>query len=316
MNGCPSPTTRHWSTSGWARSRSSSTAGATFLPPAVTRISFLRPVIRTKPSSSTSPTSPVWNQPSPSSDLGGGRLVVPVAGEDLAALEAAARRRRRPAPRAGQRPADGADLDGVGQVDGERRGGLGQAVALEHGQPDAAVEVAEPVAERGAAGDGVLAAAAEGVAQLAVDEPGEDRVLGADGQRRPAPVEPARVGDGGLGGAVEDRAAAVGGGPLRGGVEDLLEDPRHGEHERRPERLEVGDEVLDVGAVAEPGAGLHAADLDDPGEHVGQRQEQQRRGALGWRRARSSSSTATPSSNMKLPCVSMQPLGRPVVPEV
>ena len=30
----------------------------------------------------------------------------------------------------------------------------------------------------------------------------------------------------------------------------------------------------------------------------------------------SSSSTATPSSNMKLPCVIMQPLGRPVVPEV
>ena len=29
-----------------------------------------------------------------------------------------------------------------------------------------------------------------------------------------------------------------------------------------------------------------------------------------------SSSTATPSSTMKLPCVSMQPLGRPVVPEV
>ena len=29
-----------------------------------------------------------------------------------------------------------------------------------------------------------------------------------------------------------------------------------------------------------------------------------------------SSSTATPSSNMKLPCVSMQPLGLPVVPLV
>ena len=64
MNGCPSPTTRHWLTSAWARTRSSSTAGATFLPPAVTRISFFRPVIRTKPSSSISPTSPVWNQPS------------------------------------------------------------------------------------------------------------------------------------------------------------------------------------------------------------------------------------------------------------
>ena len=45
MNGLPSPTTMHWLTSGCARSRSSSTAGATFLPPAVTISSFLRPVI-------------------------------------------------------------------------------------------------------------------------------------------------------------------------------------------------------------------------------------------------------------------------------
>jgi hypothetical protein len=32
MNGLASPTTMHWLTSGWARSRSSRTAGATFLP--------------------------------------------------------------------------------------------------------------------------------------------------------------------------------------------------------------------------------------------------------------------------------------------
>ena len=50
---------------------------------------------------------------------------------------------------------------------------------------------------------------------------------------------------------------------------------------RRPERLQVGEQVLDVGAVAEPGPGLHAADLDDPREHVRQRQEQQRRGVVG-----------------------------------
>ena len=46
MNGRWSPTTTTWLTSGCARMRSSSTAGATFLPPAVTMISFLRPVIR------------------------------------------------------------------------------------------------------------------------------------------------------------------------------------------------------------------------------------------------------------------------------
>ncbi|CPU66022.1 Uncharacterised protein [Mycobacteroides abscessus] len=46
MKGRWSPTTTTWLTSGCARSRSSSTAGATFLPPAVTMISFLRPVMR------------------------------------------------------------------------------------------------------------------------------------------------------------------------------------------------------------------------------------------------------------------------------
>ena len=44
-NGRPSPTTMHSATSACARIRSSITAGATFLPPAVTMISFLRPVM-------------------------------------------------------------------------------------------------------------------------------------------------------------------------------------------------------------------------------------------------------------------------------
>ncbi len=64
MKGLLSPTTMHWLTSAWARSRSSRTAGATFFPAAVTRISFLRPVMVRKPWSSISPTSPLWNQPS------------------------------------------------------------------------------------------------------------------------------------------------------------------------------------------------------------------------------------------------------------
>ncbi len=64
MNGLASPTAIAWLISGWERSWSSSTAGATFLPPAVTMISFLRPVIVKNPSSSTAPRSPVLNQPS------------------------------------------------------------------------------------------------------------------------------------------------------------------------------------------------------------------------------------------------------------
>ncbi len=64
MNGFWSPTTMHSLTSACARRRSSSTAGATFLPPAVTMISFLRPVMVRNPSSSSAPMSPLWNQPS------------------------------------------------------------------------------------------------------------------------------------------------------------------------------------------------------------------------------------------------------------
>lgn len=44
--------------------RSSIAAGETFLPPLVTRISLLRPVITRKPASSTCPRSPVVSQPS------------------------------------------------------------------------------------------------------------------------------------------------------------------------------------------------------------------------------------------------------------
>ena len=188
MNGCPSPTTRHWSTRAWARSRSSRTAGATFLPPAVTRISFLRPVMRTKPSSSTSPTSPVWNQPSRSTRLGGRLVVAPVAGEDLAAAEEQLPVVGHAHARAGQRTTDRPDLRGVGEVGGQGGRRLGQAVALEHGEADAAVEVAEPVAQRRAAGDGVRAAAAERLAQLAVDQPVEERVLRSQAHRHPLAV--------------------------------------------------------------------------------------------------------------------------------
>ena len=59
-----SPTTRTWEISGWERIGFSRAAGATFLPPAVTIISFARPVILTYPSRSKEPRSPVLNQPS------------------------------------------------------------------------------------------------------------------------------------------------------------------------------------------------------------------------------------------------------------
>ncbi len=75
-------------------------------------------------------------------------------------------------------------------------------------------------------------------------------------------------------------APAVGGRPLGGGVEDLLEDPRNRQHERRLELAEPVDEVRHVAGVAQAYPALHTADLDDPGEDVRQRQEQQGGGIL------------------------------------
>ena len=100
------------------------------------------------------------------------------------------------------------------EVGGQRGGGLGEAVALEHVDADAAVEVAEPLAERGAAGDGVRALAAERGTQLAVDQPVEDAVLGAEPQAGCPTLEAARPGDRHVGGPVEDLAPAVGDGAL------------------------------------------------------------------------------------------------------
>ena len=60
-----------------------------------------------------------------------------------------------PGAHAGQRLTDRADLVAAGLVHGRRGRGLGHPVALEHGDADAAEEVAEPLAQRRAAGDGV-----------------------------------------------------------------------------------------------------------------------------------------------------------------
>src|SRR5664280_133036 len=80
----------------------------------------------------------------------GGCLVVAVGREDVVALDQDLTvicdldRDTR------QRPADGADLDQVRGVHVCRCCGLGESVALEHGEPDAAVEMAQTGSQRGA----------------------------------------------------------------------------------------------------------------------------------------------------------------------
>src|SRR5690606_19862033 len=109
-------------------------------------------------------------------DVVGGLRVVPVAPEhhvtfeeDLAVFGDGSGRPR-------NRLADGADLHPARRVDGGRRRCLGQAVALEDGDADAAEEVAQTLAEAGATADAVLDPPAEGITQLLVDETVEDSV--------------------------------------------------------------------------------------------------------------------------------------------
>ena len=179
---------------------------------------------------------------------------------------------------AGQRAADGADAQRLVVVD--RRGGrrLGEAVALVDGDADAAEEVAEPVTERGAAGDGAEAAAAEGGAQLAVDQLVEQRVLGLAARGPAPPVSWAR-----------DQSMATWAAlskilPLPSASALALAVLKTFSNTRGTARTNVGlnsprslDQVLHVRGVADDGAGLDRADLDDAGQHVRQRDEQQER---------------------------------------
>ncbi|CPU66021.1 Uncharacterised protein [Mycobacteroides abscessus] len=142
--------------------------------------------------------------------------------------------------------------------------------------------MAEPLAERRAAGDGVREPATHGGAQRRVDEPVRDGVLEAQPERGAARgVERPGPGDGDLGRPVEDLALGAGPGLLLGGVVDLLEHARHGEQERRVERAEVRDEVLRVPGVREDRVRRDDDDLDEPGEHVRERQEEQGACAVG-----------------------------------
>jgi len=79
----------------------------------------------------------------------------------------------------------------------------------------------------------------------------------------------------------EDLALALGGGLLLRGVVDLLEDARNRQDEGGGKSAEVRKQVLDVCRVTHAHAGLDADDLDEPREHMGQRQEEQRGRAFG-----------------------------------
>ena len=316
MNGFWSPTTTTWPTIGLARIGSSSAAGATFLPPAVTMISFLRPVIVRKPSSSNAPMSPVLNQsPSNASAVASGLRQYSLNTLMPRTWISPSSARRTPTP--GMRGADRADLRLARQVHRRGGGGLGEAVALEDRDAEAVEEVAEPGSERGRARDRVGDVAAHGGAELAVDQPVEQRELDLRAERDLlALLLQPRVLDGGVRGGAEDLALAAGLGLLLGRVVHLLEHARHGEEERGLERAERGQQLLRVGLVPGLDAGVDVEDRDEPREDVRGGDEQQGRRPRGGERPPGSSSVALRTSSTKLLCVSTQPLGRPVEPDV
>ena len=141
----------------------------------------------------------------------------------------------------------------------------------------------EPLAQRGAAGDGVTAPGRRARPAAWRRPAGRTARAGPAGRTRARPARPAP-------GCRRSRSRAarpkIGALPLAdrlllGAVVDLLEHPRHREDERGPEGGQRGQQRVQVPAVPEHDPGLDAAHLDDPGEDVRERQEQQRAGVLG-----------------------------------
>src|SRR5690606_26866247 len=202
--------------------------------------------------------------------------VVPVAAHHVVALDEDLPVVGDPDRRAGDGAAHRADLVGVGGVRGGGGGRLGQTVAFQDGQADPAAEVAAPLTQGGTTGDGVLGLPAHRSQDLAVDEQAEHGALETQPQAHLPGVQRLAVGDGGLRGLPEDVALATGDGLLLSLVVDLLEHAGHGKQEHGAERSERVQQVrAGGGEVAHDGLRLHAADLDDAGQRVRQREEQE-----------------------------------------
>lgn len=115
--------------------------------------------------------------------------------------------------------------------------------------------------------------AAHRIPELDVDELVEDKVLGLQAQANLAVLNGPGVLDGGLGGCCEDFALAFAFSLECGRVVHLFEDARHGEDKRGLKALEVLEQVLDVGGVANLGSARHRQHRNVPGKNVGQGQE-------------------------------------------
>ena len=220
--------------------------------------------------------SPVLNH-SPSMTSAVAVRVVPVAVEHVDALDQDLAVVGDLEPDARERGADGADLELRDQVDRRRRRRLGEAVALEDLDVQAAEEVPEvacraaPIPRRrtGCCRPWPPSACCRPAGRTA--RTGASARGARDPRRAPSSARRRR------------RAAArkilplpAALGLLLGRVVDLLEHARHGEQEGRLEAAERRQQLLRVGLVADLDAGVHGEDRDEAREDVRGRDEQQR----------------------------------------
>ena len=158
-----------------AFSTRSTSSGKTLSPSGVTIISFLRPRIRRWPPASSSPMSPVWNQPSSNALARFFRRVevaardVVAADEDLAVLGDLHLDAR-------DRLADGAAGGAERMVEGHDRRGFGQPVALDDEKPEPPPERFELGIERRGADDERPELEAEHAVDGAVEPPAPEPV--------------------------------------------------------------------------------------------------------------------------------------------
>ena len=119
----------------------------------------------------------------------GGLLVVPVAAEHLGPLRLNFAILGETQAGARHRSAHRSRTPGVDAVHRQHRSGFGQAVALKDAHTDPIEEVGQTFTQRAAPAEGETHRAAEPVANLAIDEPIEQCVLGA-GEPTDRPLGP------------------------------------------------------------------------------------------------------------------------------
>ena len=182
--------------------------------------------------------------------------------------------------------ADAADAVGVLEVDAAGRGRFRQPIALDEGHAVQAVEEMGKVRVHGRAAaaeplQGSARRRTHGRADGFLVEPVQhalgETVLAAGllGFRPVGEV---------LSGAGEQAAAESGSGLLAGGVVDLLVNARDAEDIRRPERPEIGKQMLGGGHVGEGAARADGQVLRVAREAVGKRQEEQQAAGGGAHR--------------------------------